>query len=172
MSQAAKAKPSKESEATPCHRYTDMQGQCWTWDNHDLHMKAQTVVLVCAENAAWVWNWVPRAGYGTCSHWPQMTWFINAIIRGLCWPWFHPLANFNHKHTPNTAGNQLSIPLPVRSDVYKGKIQNQRNFQEGSKRQKHFWWVAYEGFFYHPKSPMLCQPRLWFTGSCGNGPAS
>lgn len=53
MSQAAKAKPSKESEATPYHRYTDVRGQRWTWDNHDLHMKAQTVVLVCAENEAW-----------------------------------------------------------------------------------------------------------------------
>lgn len=54
MSQAAKAKPSKESEATPYHRYRDVQGQRWTWDNHDLPMKAQVVVLVCAENEAWV----------------------------------------------------------------------------------------------------------------------
>lgn len=54
LSQAAKAKPSKESEVTPYHRYTDVQGRHCTWDNHDLHMKAQTVVLVCAENEAWV----------------------------------------------------------------------------------------------------------------------
>lgn len=38
-----------------------------------------------------------------------------------------PLANF-FKRKPNTATDPLSIPLPVRSNVYKGKIQNQKNF--------------------------------------------
>lgn len=102
----------------------------------------------------------------TCSCWPQMTWLIKAIMRGSCWPWFRALADF-FKHKPNTTANLFSIPLPVRSNVYKAKIQNRRTYprrQQAENALPSDEWPG-GGVFPLHSSPVPWWSGLWFTGS-------
>lgn len=88
---------------------------------------------------------IEHAHTGLGSHWP---WLINAIMRGSCWLWLCALANF-FKNKPNTTANSLSIPLPVRSNVYMGKMENQRTFPRRQQTVNVPLMSGLWGSFYH-----------------------